>query len=367
MIAPFYANVDTRSTQDEGGVDPDVVRYSSGGETVLGRRAFGVTYRNVGYVDRHSDRLNSFQVVLIQREDAGPKDFDIEFNYDRIEWETAEYGELPGGIGENSAKAGISNGQGSSTFGPEGMSMEITGSGETTAFLDRNPESGAANGGRGLKFRSFNSAIPGRIVIPIRGGYVPGSLFELNAGPDQKLPASHGASTQLDASVASGDPSGLTYEWVQVNNLGRPVVFSDRTILNPVITLPEPGQPYLLQLIGTKILDGVMKVCRRDDVKIEHEGLLDVFAGEPMYLGPSGPTVTTRLPATASFNGGSLSFQWTQVDGEPATFSDLSALQPFVTLPAYGNYTFRLTVSTGGPTPFSQASDISLYYSSQNP
>jgi len=82
IIAPFFADVDTRSAGRP-------VRY--GQDTVDGRPAFGVNWIDVDYFSSstaHTNR-NSFQLVLIDRSDINPGDFDFEFNYDQIQWRLA--------------------------------------------------------------------------------------------------------------------------------------------------------------------------------------------------------------------------------------------------------------------------------------
>src|SRR5438093_2351098 len=77
MIAPFYADVDTTNPGS------NVVNY--GGGQVDGHDAFGVNWPGVGYFDAHIDKLNNFQLVLIDRSDTGPDNFDLEFNYEQIQ------------------------------------------------------------------------------------------------------------------------------------------------------------------------------------------------------------------------------------------------------------------------------------------
>src|SRR5262249_16153391 len=101
IIAPFFGDVDTRRG--------NVVTYGSG--TVDGHAAFGATWPGVGCFSNNTRVLNFFQVVLIQRDDAGAGNFDIELNYDQIQWET---GQASGGnancAGPSSARVGFSNG-----------------------------------------------------------------------------------------------------------------------------------------------------------------------------------------------------------------------------------------------------------------
>lgn len=44
----------------------------------------------VGYYYLSVDKLNKFQVVLEERSDIAPGDFDIHFFYDQIQWETGD-------------------------------------------------------------------------------------------------------------------------------------------------------------------------------------------------------------------------------------------------------------------------------------
>src|SRR5262245_24172893 len=74
-IVPFHGYVDL--TAPGGGE----VTYAK--TTVDGRQAFEVTWDGVGYYKQHADKTNRFQLVLINRSDIAPGDFDIEFNYDR--------------------------------------------------------------------------------------------------------------------------------------------------------------------------------------------------------------------------------------------------------------------------------------------
>ena len=145
MIAPFYADVDT--TRSAG------VTYGS--DTINGRRAFGVNYLGVGYYKAKNDKLNSFQVVLIERADTGPGNFDIEFNYGAIQWDIGDNTE----IGRAYASVGYTNGLG----GSQNSAFELPGSLTQDAFLD--------NGPFALVRQSRNSGgVLGRLVFEVRNG-----------------------------------------------------------------------------------------------------------------------------------------------------------------------------------------------------
>jgi hypothetical protein len=93
IIAPFFADVDTR------GAGSDVVRYGYGTTTYEGRPAFCVNWLDVGYYDSHFDKLNSFQLLLVDRSDRRTGDVDIVFNYDQVAWETGDASDGVGGLG----------------------------------------------------------------------------------------------------------------------------------------------------------------------------------------------------------------------------------------------------------------------------
>jgi hypothetical protein len=149
ILATFFADVDTRAA------DSDIVRFGSG--TVDGRNAFGVNWIDVGYYNRHADKLNSFQLVLIDRSDRHPGDFDVEFNYDQILWETGDASRGVNGFGGDCARVGYSSGSGLA-----GTYFELPGSGLPGYFLDASPAA--------LIHSSLNSLIPGRYMFSVIDG-----------------------------------------------------------------------------------------------------------------------------------------------------------------------------------------------------
>lgn len=163
IIAPYFADVDTR------GPSSGVVTY--GTSTVDGHKAFGVNYPNVGYYRDHTDKLNNFQVVLIDRSDTGAGNFDIEYNYNKIQWET---GDASGGnksLGGTSAHVGYSNGSGN-----PGTFFELGGSGTPGSFLDSNMATGLIN-------HAINSDVAGRYVFSTRNGSIIAPPSELSPSP----------------------------------------------------------------------------------------------------------------------------------------------------------------------------------------
>jgi hypothetical protein len=155
IIAPFFADVDTRGI--------GTVTYGTG--TVNGFNAFAATYNNVGYFSGATNKTNSFQVVLISRPDTNTAtstgNFDIEFNYDQIQWETGNASGGSNGLGGSPARAGYSNG----LSGAANVSFELPGSNVSGAFLD--------GGSNSLVARSINTnGTPGRDVFSTRNGVI---------------------------------------------------------------------------------------------------------------------------------------------------------------------------------------------------
>ena len=168
IIAPFFADVDTRGTGSA------LMTY--GTSTVDGHNAFGVDWNGVGYYGAHTDKLNVFQLVLIDRSDIGAGDFDFEFNYGPMLWETGDASEGSGGLGGSCATAGYSNG----LSGSSNVSYELPGSHVCGALIDGGPDA--------LSAGMFNSTQAGRYLFEVRNGEVtntvpePSSLALLGSG-----------------------------------------------------------------------------------------------------------------------------------------------------------------------------------------
>jgi hypothetical protein len=152
IIAPYWADVDT---WDCGS---DVVRYGAG--SVNGRSAFGINWVSVGYYEAHSDKMLSCQLILIDRSDRATGDYDVEFNYCKVQWEAGDESGGSGGYWNGfdgaPARAGFASASGSS--------FEFSGSGTQGAFLDSNQTTG-------LIYNSFNSGgTQGRYVFQFHNG-----------------------------------------------------------------------------------------------------------------------------------------------------------------------------------------------------
>lgn len=215
IIAPFFGDVDTRAgnltTYGTGTVD-------YGGAAGV-RPAFAVTWPEVGCYSFITSVLNKFQVILIDRSDIASGNFDIEFNYDKIQWET---GQASGGStscqGGAAARVGFSNGA--------GAAIELPGSGVVGGLLDSNPTTGLVHHSRG-------SAQPGRYVFEVRGAGLVGVPVINNINPNGRAIADgvvtvtlSGANFQEGVTVASTDTNVatvVTANRVDANTITVPV------------------------------------------------------------------------------------------------------------------------------------------------
>ena len=146
-----------------------------GAGTFGARTAFGVDWLNVGYFNSHVDKTNSFQLLLVDRSDTGAGNFDIVFNYDKIQWETGDQSGGSGGLGGSSARAGYSNGSGGA-----GTSFELAGSAMPGSLIDGGPNA--------LISHSLDSDVLGRYIFNARNGTIvptvpePGSFLLFGTG-----------------------------------------------------------------------------------------------------------------------------------------------------------------------------------------
>ncbi len=113
---------------------------------------------NVGYFSSNANKLNSFQLIIVDRSDVGAGDFDMVFNYDKIQWETGDASDGTNGLGGSSARMGYSNGS--------DQAFEYPRSAVNGAFLDASAS--------GLSRNSLNSTVTGRYILSVRGGAPPG-------------------------------------------------------------------------------------------------------------------------------------------------------------------------------------------------
>ena len=147
IIAAFFADIDTRGSGDND------ITFGQG--TFGGRNAFGANWPGVGRFSRLTDKLNNFQILLVDRADTGVGNFDILLNYNSIQWESSG----GSGFGGNSAAVGYNAGTGNQP----GTFFEFPGSRVPGSFIDGAPLALASNS---------NVGEAGRYVFTVRNGDV---------------------------------------------------------------------------------------------------------------------------------------------------------------------------------------------------
>ena len=96
IMAPFWADVDTRGAT---GTDGSVCFAVEPSRVVA-------TWFRVGYFAMHTERVNSFQVILTPAASARG-DVDVEFRYSLCQWTTGDASGGTGGLGGTPAQAGF--------------------------------------------------------------------------------------------------------------------------------------------------------------------------------------------------------------------------------------------------------------------
>lgn len=159
IIAPFWADVDTRPTvtlaPTPGGVSTgsNLVWYD---QDVAGG-VLTVTWDDVGVYPNRTDQLNAFQLRIIGQGDG---DFDFEFRYEAINWTVGS------SSGARHARAGYAS---STASDPGNVTDELPQSGEADALLALE----TTNGNVGLpglwRFEVRNGAVVQQPVVSLGG------------------------------------------------------------------------------------------------------------------------------------------------------------------------------------------------------
>jgi hypothetical protein len=221
--------------------------------TLNGLNVFVVNWPGVGCYDANSNVLDNFQLILIDRGDRGTgasgDDFDIEFNYDTLQWDTGQAsggdGTCKNGPAGNSAYVGYSNGNPADTYNQPG-------SGVPSAFLDSNTATG-------LIYHDMNSTTLGRYIFSVNNGQ-PAATTSLATslsgggqhGTSITVPSGAGVTDSAtlsgaNASTATGTVTYKVYSDSSCTNLVQGG--SAETITTPG-TLPS-SQPVTLTDAGT--------------------------------------------------------------------------------------------------------------------
>jgi gliding motility-associated-like protein len=101
MIAPFWADVDTRNTAS------GLVYYKITSTYMI------VRWQTVGYYSMHADKLNDFQLIITDGSDPIlPAGNNVNFCYGDMQWTTGDASSGVGGFGGSPATVGVNRGNG---------------------------------------------------------------------------------------------------------------------------------------------------------------------------------------------------------------------------------------------------------------
>jgi uncharacterized protein (TIGR03382 family) len=142
MVAPFWADVDTRNRANAG-IETNLVwhqAFDTGGTSAPD--VFVVTWDSVGYFGQHNDKRNTFQVAIAADENYWGTGLNAAFSYGDMQWTTGDASGGSGGLGGSPATVGLNNGDGIrfsqlGRFDHEGTDYnEISGGTSGVSFLD---------------------------------------------------------------------------------------------------------------------------------------------------------------------------------------------------------------------------------------
>lgn len=264
IIAPFFADVDTRTFNYLSEDGPGVVTPTPGGTSTganlvwydLDPTGFGtltVTWDDVGYYDTHTDRLNAFQLQLVGQ---GAGNFNIVLRYEDVNWVTGDASDGEGGLGGVVARAGYSNGA--------GEWYELPAAGNQSAML--NLDSTPGNTG-GTGFHQFNVTGGGAGNDNLVGDDEDNLLA---GGPGDDNLAGEGGRDNLSggpgADVLSGGPGDDTY-------------YADESDL--IVELPDAGNDTVMAGFSATLGDNLENLVLTGvaDLDGTGNGLSNVLAG----------------------------------------------------------------------------------------
>jgi subtilase family serine protease len=315
MVAPFWADVDTRA-HDEG---TGLVWYK-----FVGNNTFVVTWDNVGYYSQHVDRLNTFQVAISDgtNPDLGFGN-NICFSYDNMCWTTGDV-DGSGGFGGEGATAGCNRGNGVDFFQVGRFNHEGTdydgpfGNPDGVSYLDG-------------QVICLNAAVENIPPIPV--DFPPGN--EVTVSVPDVLDLTVGFLSPEDGqttTVTIDDLNGAQAAGLEVTNTpGNPAT----VVLH---WTPECCVQGTYQLVFHAQDDfdppGVTNISLQIDVLCSNH-LPVCNAGGPYVAECSGPLTAVTLDGTQSYDpdGGDLTYTWS-TPCEGASFDDVHSPGPVLTIPS---------------------------------
>lgn len=171
MVAPFWADVDTRDYYEDLGS----VWYKIQNNTLI------VTWENVGYFSVHGDKRDTFQVAVSDGHDPVMGwGNNVCFSYDEMEWTTGDASGGSGGFGGTPATVGANKGDGEAYFLIGRFDHEGT---------DYDGPGGASDGISYLDGQTvcFSTSTTSLNIAPIAIGLPPGNQVLVHANAGQQV------------------------------------------------------------------------------------------------------------------------------------------------------------------------------------
>jgi uncharacterized protein (TIGR03437 family) len=335
IIAPFFADVDTTGTGS------GLVMY--GNATVNGFPAFIANYINVGYFASENDKLNSFQVILLDRSDTGAGNFDIEFNYNNILWETGDASDGTDGLGGISAAVGYSNGG----MDPNNIYFQLTGSLVNGALLNGGPNA--------LATHSVNSSVPGRYIFPVRAGAISLLISNITCTPTNPGP---GTTSSCKITLNANAPAGAaTTVTLSSNNAAVTVPAS--------VNIPAGSNTATFTASVGSVSGNQQATITATLGGIAQTASLTIGSGSGGISITTttipGVTISTAASQTLGASGGSAPYTWRVIGGTVPpglTFSSSGVLSGTPT--RAGTYSFTVKVTDAGGNSATQTINITV-------
>lgn len=231
IIAPFFADVDTRLSGGGGSAAANQVTPTAGGTSrgsdlvwydinTSGYGTLTVTWDDVGYYSYGTAKLNAFQLQIVGVDNKG--NFDIIFRYESINWTTGNASGGSSGLGGTVARAGYSTGDGSSWY-------ELAQSGFQDSML-------------ALESTAGNTGVSGYYKFSVRSGSAAGETMNGTANDD--LLAGAGGNDTLNGFAGNDYLTGNSGSDRMLGGLGNDTYTTDG--LDTIVELANQGRDTVM-------------------------------------------------------------------------------------------------------------------------